>query len=301
MSTLKGDRIEAAGSVRPKIHTWFHEASNTACHCIIDPATKHCAVVDSVLDFDYAAACTHTEFADAIVAYIKAEGLTLDWLLETHAHADHISAAPYIKRQLGGKIGIGEHIKDVQKVFGELFHDPSIPRDGNPFDKLFADEEAFAIGQLQAYAMHTPGHTPACIVYVVGDSAFVGDTLFMPDYGTARCDFPGGDAHILYRSVHKIFALPPQTKLYMCHDYMPGGREPRWVCTVQEQREGNVQIHEGVREDDFVAFRKQRDAKLSAPALILPSVQVNVRAGDMPPPESNGVSYLKIPINVFGR
>ncbi|MDE2254664.1 MAG: MBL fold metallo-hydrolase [Betaproteobacteria bacterium] len=301
MSTLKNDRIDAEASVRPKVHTWFHAPSNTACHCIIDPVTKHCAVVDSVLDFDYAAACTHTEFADAIVAYIQAEGLTLDWLLETHAHADHISAAPYIKTQLGGKIGIGEHIKDVQKVFGELFHDPSIPRDGSPFDKLFADEETFAIGQLQAHAMHTPGHTPACIVYVVGDCAFVGDTLFMPDYGTARCDFPGGDAHILYRSVHKIFALPPQTKLYMCHDYMPGGREPRWVCTVQEQREGNVQIHEGVAEDDFVAFRKQRDAKLSAPALILPSVQVNVRAGHMPPSESNGVSYLKIPINVFGR
>lgn len=286
-------------NIRPTVKTWFHQQSNTACHCVIDPVTRHCAVIDSVLDFDYAAGRTYTEFADGIVAFIEAEGLTLDWLLETHAHADHLSAAPYLKKKLGGRIGIGEHIKDVQKVFGEVFHDASIPRDGRPFDHLFADGETFNIGQLPVRAMHTPGHTPACVTYLAGDCAFVGDTLFMPDYGTARCDFPGGDAHVLFRSVQRLYELPLETKLYMCHDYMPGGRDAKWVCTVQEQREGNVQLSASTSEDDFVAFRKQRDAKLSMPALILPSVQVNVRAGEMPPPESNGVSYLKVPINAL--
>ncbi|MDE2119227.1 MAG: MBL fold metallo-hydrolase, partial [Betaproteobacteria bacterium] len=213
------------------------------------------------------------------------------------AHADHLSAAAYIQRQLGGRIGIGEHIRDVQKVFGQLFHDPGIPTDGKPFDHLFVDGESFAIGDLQARVMHTPGHTPACVVYVVGDCAFVGDTLFMPDYGTARCDFPGGDAHQLYRSVQRIFELPPQTRLYLCHDYMPGGREARWVCTVEEQRHGNVQIHQGIGEQQFVDFRKQRDAKLGMPALIMPSIQVNVRAGRLPEPETNGTRYLKVPID----
>ena len=285
--------------LRPTVRSWFHQQSSTACHCIIDPDTRHCAVVDSVLDFDYAAGRTHTEFADGIVAFIEAEGLKLDWLLETHAHADHLSAAPYLKKRFGARIGIGEHIKDVQKVFGEVFHDDTIPRDGRPFDHLFADGEVFAIGQLTVRVMHTPGHTPACVTYLAGDCAFVGDTLFMPDYGTARCDFPGGDAHTLYHSVQRLYGLPPQTKLYMCHDYMPGGRAAKWVCTVQEQRDGNVQLNAATSEHDFVAFRKQRDAKLSMPALIMPSVQVNVRAGDMPPPESNGISYLKVPINAL--
>ncbi len=284
---------------RPTVRSWFHQQSSTACHCVIDPVTRHCAVIDSVLDFDYAAGRTSTEFADGIMAFIEAEGLKLDWLLETHAHADHLSAAPYLKKRFGARIGIGEHIKDVQKVFGEVFHDDTIPRDGRPFDHLFADGEEFAVGQLKVRVMHTPGHTPACVTYLAGDCAFVGDTLFIPDYGTARCDFPGGDAHTLYHSVQRLYGLPPQTKLHMCHDYMPGGRAAKWVCTVQEQRDGNVQLNAATSEHDFVAFRKQRDAKLSMPALIMPSVQVNVRAGDMPPPESNGISYLKVPINAL--
>lgn len=299
MSTSAVEEVRLGASGGPEVKTWFHQASNTACHCVVDPSTRCCAVVDSVLDFDYASGRTHTEFADAIVAWIRAEGLTLQWLLETHAHADHLSAAPYLKQQLGGRVAIGEHIREVQKVFRGLFNDPSIPTDGSPFDHLFRDGESFSIGSIEARVMHTPGHTPACVVYVVGDTAFVGDTLFMPDYGTARCDFPGGDAHVLYRSVQKIFALPPRTRLYMCHDYMPGGREVRWVCTVQEQRDGNVQINANVDEEGFVAFRKQRDAGLSMPALIVPAVQINVRAGEMPPPESNGVSYLKVPVNAL--
>ncbi len=281
----------------PQVRSWFHAPTNTVCHLVVDPQTRHCALIDSVLDFDYASGRTGTAFADAIVDYVREQGLQLDWLLETHAHADHLSAAGYLRDKLGGRIAIGEHIRDVQKVFRALFHDERIAQDGCPFDKLFADGETFAIGDLQARVMHTPGHTPACVVYVVGDCAFVGDTLFMPDYGTARCDFPGGDAHGLYRSVRRIFELPAQTRLYMCHDYMPGGREPRWMCTVQEQREGNVQIHDGVDEQQFVDFRKQRDAGLGMPALIMPSIQVNVRAGHLPEPESNGVSYLKVPVN----
>ncbi len=299
MSTNADLAVISESIGNPVVQTWFHTQSNTACHCIIDPATGHCALVDSVLDFDYASGHMHTEFADVIIAFIKTEGLKLDWLLETHAHADHLSAAPCIKRQLGGRIGIGEHIKDVQRVFGEVFHDDSIPRDGRPFDKLFTDGETFAIGQLQARVMHTPGHTPACVAYVVGEDAFVGDTLFMPDYGTARCDFPGGNAHTLYHSVQRLYSLPPQTRLHLCHDYMPGGRAAQWVCTVQEQRDGNVQLNARTTEDAFVAFRKQRDAQLAMPALIVPSVQVNIRAGEMPPAEDNGVSYLKVPINLL--
>lgn len=294
LETSPGDQQRVAG---PQVRSWFHAPTHTVCHLVLDPQTRHCAVIDSVLDFDYASGRTGTAFADAIVAYIESEGLRLDWLLETHAHADHLSAASYLRSRLGGRIGIGEHIRDVQKVFGALFHDASIAHDGRPFDMLFADGDTFAIGDLLARVMHTPGHTPACVVYVVGDCAFVGDTLFMPDYGTARCDFPGGDAHVLYRSVQRIFGLPAHTRLYMCHDYMPGGRDPSWVSTVQEQREGNVQIHEGVSEDEFASFRKQRDSGLGMPALIMPSIQVNVRAGQMPEPESNGVCYLKVPIN----
>ena len=288
---------EAGTAARPQVRSWFHAPTHTICHLVVDPATRQCALVDSVLDFDYAAGRTHTAFADAIIEVIRGEGLRLEWLLETHAHADHLSAAAYIQGRLGGRIAIGEHIRQVQQVFGELFHDPGIARDGRPFDRLFADGETFGIGELQARVLHTPGHTPACVVYLVGDCAFVGDTLFMPDYGTARCDFPGGDAHQLYASVRRIFDLPQETRLYMCHDYMPGGREPRWVCTVREQREGNVQIHEGVSEQQFVSFRKQRDATLGMPALIMPSIQVNVRAGHLPEAEANGVSYLKVPLN----
>ena len=283
----------------PIVQSWFHKPTFTATHCIIDPETRHCAILDSVLDFDYASGRTKTEFADMIAAYVREQGLTVDWLLESHAHADHLSAAPYLKSLFGGKIAIGEHIQDVQKVFSQVFNDSTMPTDGSPFDHLFKDGEVFAIGNLQAKVMHTPGHTPACVTYLVGDSAFVGDTLFMPDYGTARCDFPGGDAHVLFQSVHKLYSLPPQTKLYLCHDYMPGGREPIWQTTVQAERDGNIQLSAQTTEDDFVAFRKKRDATLSMPALILPSVQINVRAGELPKSEGNGVSYLKVPVNAL--
>lgn len=283
----------------PIVQSWFHAPTFTATHCIIDPETRHCAILDSVLDFDYASGRTKTDFADKIAVFVREQGLTVDWLLESHAHADHLSAAPYLKKQFGGKIAIGEHIQDVQKVFSQVFNDSTMPTDGSPFDHLFKDSEAFAIGHMQARVMHTPGHTPACVSYLVGDCAFVGDTLFMPDYGTARCDFPGGDAHVLFQSVHKLYSLPPETKLYLCHDYMPGGREPIWQTTVQAEREGNVQLNAQTTEDDFVAFRKKRDATLSMPALILPSVQINVRAGEMPRAEANGVSYLKVPVNAL--
>ncbi|MBN2692550.1 MAG: MBL fold metallo-hydrolase [Burkholderiaceae bacterium] len=283
----------------PNVQSWFHAPTFTATHCIIDPQTRHCAILDSVLDFDYASGRTKTEFADKIVSFVRDQGLTVDWLLESHAHADHLSAAPYLKKVLGGQIAIGEHIQDVQKVFSQVFNDSTMPTDGSPFDHLFKDGETFAIGNLQARVMHTPGHTPACVTYLVGDSAFVGDTLFMPDYGTARCDFPGGDAHVLYHSVHKLYSLPPQTKLYLCHDYMPGGRDPIWQTTVQAERDGNVQLNQKTTEEEFVAFRKKRDATLNMPALILPSVQINVRAGEMPKAEANGVSYLKLPVNAL--
>jgi glyoxylase-like metal-dependent hydrolase (beta-lactamase superfamily II) len=283
----------------PNVQSWFHAPTFTATHCIIDPQTRHCAILDSVLDFDYASGRTKTEFADKIVSFVRDQGLTVDWLLESHAHADHLSAAPYLKKVFGGQIAIGEHIQDVQKVFSQVFNDSTMPTDGSPFDHLFKDGETFAIGNLQARVMHTPGHTPACVTYLVGDSAFVGDTLFMPDYGTARCDFPGGDAHVLYHSVHKLYSLPPQTKLYLCHDYMPGGRDPIWQTTVQAERDGNVQLNQKTTEEEFVAFRKKRDATLNMPALILPSVQINVRAGEMPKAEANGVSYLKLPVNAL--
>ncbi len=283
----------------PNVQSWFHAPTFTATHCIIDPQTKHCAILDSVLDFDYASGRTKTEFADKIVSFVRDQGLTVDWLLESHAHADHLSAAPYLKKVLGGQIAIGEHIQDVQKAFSQVFNDSTMPTDGSPFDHLFKDGETFAIGNLQARVMHTPGHTPACVTYLVGDSAFVGDTLFMPDYGTARCDFPGGDAHVLYQSVHKLYSLPPQTKLYLCHDYMPGGRDPIWQTTVQAERDGNIQLNQKTTEEEFVAFRKKRDATLNMPALILPSVQINVRAGEMPKAEANGVSYLKLPVNAL--
>ena len=283
----------------PNVQSWFHAPTFTATHCIIDPQTKHCAILDSVLDFDYASGRTKTEFADKIVSFVRDQGLTVDWLLESHAHADHLSAAPYLKKVLGGQIAIGEHIQDVQKAFSQVFNDSTMPTDGSPFDHLFKDGETFAIGNLQARVMHTPGHTPACVTYLVGDSAFVGDTLFMPDYGTARCDFPGGEAHVLYQSVHKLYSLPPQTKLYLCHDYMPGGRDPIWQTTVQAERDGNIQLNQKTTEEEFVAFRKKRDATLNMPALILPSVQINVRAGEMPKAEANGVSYLKLPVNAL--
>ncbi len=287
--------------MKPQVHAFFDEPTNTVSYVLADPDSKTCAIVDSVLDYDPAAGRTRTASADSIIAFIRQQSLTLDWILETHVHADHLSAAPYIKQQLGGRIGIGFNITVVQNVFGKVFNaGTEFARDGSQFDHLFRDGETFQIGNIQARALHTPGHTPACMTYVVGDAAFVGDTLFMPDYGTARCDFPGGDARELYRSIRKIFALPSETRLFMCHDYKAPGRDDyRWETTVAEERTRNVHAHDGVDEDSFVAMRRKRDATLDMPRLILPSVQVNMRAGKLPPPESNGTRYLKIPLDAL--
>lgn len=285
----------------PLVKTFFDEPTFTFSYVVSDPETKRCAIIDSVLDFDYAAGKTDTASADKIVDYVKAEGLTVDWILETHVHADHLSAAPYLKDKLGGQLSIGEHITTVQNVFGKAFNEGSaFQRDGSQFDHLFKDEEQFKIGTIEARAMHTPGHTPACMSYLIGDALFVGDTLFMPDYGTARCDFPGGDAHTLYISVQKIFSLPDETRMFMCHDYKAPGRDHYLnETTVGEERLHNVHVGEGKCEQEFIKMRTERDATLSMPRLILPSVQVNMRAGHMPEPEENGQSYLKVPVNLF--
>ncbi|HNS88210.1 MAG TPA: MBL fold metallo-hydrolase, partial [Parvularculaceae bacterium] len=262
---------------------------------------KKAAIVDSVLDFDQASGKTSTASADKIIAYVKAEGLTVEWILETHVHADHLSAAPYLKEKLGGKIGIGSNITVVQKTFGEIFNaEPEFRRDGGQFDALFDDGAKFKVGTIDASVIHTPGHTPACLTYVIGDAGFVGDTMFMPDYGTARCDFPGGDAATLYKSIQKIFSLPDETRLFMCHDYKAPGREDyAWETTVKDERDWNVHVGRGVSEADFVRMRTARDKTLAMPRLILPSVQINMRAGEPPPPDSNGVRYLKLPLNMF--
>jgi len=282
----------------------YHDAdTGTVSYLLLDPASKQCALIDSVLDYDHKAGRTATRSADALIARVRALGASVAWILETHVHADHLSAAPYLKAQLGGRIGIGRHITTVQRVFGALFNAAAMAHDGSQFDHLFGDDEAFAVGTLACRALHTPGHTPACMSYVVGDGvgahsvAFVGDTLFMPDYGTARCDFPGGDAATLYRSIRRVLALPADTTLYMCHDYLPGGRALRYASSVAEQRADNIHVRDGVGEADFVAMRTARDATLAMPALILPAVQVNMRAGQLPEPEDNGVRYLKIPLD----
>jgi glyoxylase-like metal-dependent hydrolase (beta-lactamase superfamily II) len=284
--------------IKPEVRSFFHEGSNTVCHVVQAPGAEHCAIIDAALDYDQAAGRTGTTFADGIVSYVREHGLTVDWILETHAHADHLSAAPYLKQQLGGQIGIGQHITDVQKLFRSLFNvETTFNTDGSQFDRLFEDGARFAIGTVEARVLYTPGHTPACVTYVIGDTAFVGDTLFMPDGGTARADFPGGDATTLYHSIEKILALPPETRLFICHDYGPGGRPIAWETTVAEQRAKNIHVREGVAEPEFVKMRCERDKTLAVPALLLPSVQVNMRAGELPPPEDNGVSYLKIPLN----
>ncbi|MEE3500263.1 MBL fold metallo-hydrolase [Acidiphilium acidophilum] len=286
---------------KPEIQGFFDEPTNTVSYVVRDPASTTCAVIDSVLDFDAASGRTSTDFADRIIAFVKANGLTVEWVLETHVHADHLSAAPYIQQALGGKIGIGANITIVQGIFGKIFNaGTEFERDGSQFDRLFSDGDRFTIGSLQGQVMHTPGHTPACMTWMIGDAAFVGDTLFMPDYGTARCDFPGGDARTLYRSIQKIFALPPETRLFMCHDYRPVGRDvTMWESSVAAEKSGNVHVHDGITEDAFVAMREARDATLGMPRLILPSIQVNMRAGDMPPAEDNGTTYLKIPVNML--
>lgn len=285
-------------AVRPAVKGFFDPATCTISYVVWDPATRRAAIVDSVLDYDPKAGRTSTKSADALIAQVRQEELVVDWHLETHAHADHLSAAPYLKAELGGLIAIGEAITIVQHTFQKIFNaEATFATDGSQFDRLFEDGETFRIGRLEARVMHTPGHTPACVSYIVGSDAFIGDTIFMPDYGTARCDFPGGDAHILYRSVRKLLSLPAETKLYMCHDYQPGGRPPAWQTTVAEERAWNAHVRDGIGEDAFVAMRTARDRTLDMPVLILPAVQVNMRAGRFPPPEENGVSYLKIPLN----
>ena len=297
-------QIEAAGAdpvLRPAITAFFDEATFTVSYVVADPATREAAIIDSVLDYEAAAGRTSTASADRIIAHVTSENLKVTWLIETHAHADHLSAAPYLQEKLGGKLAIGREIQRVQDVFGKLFNvGTEFARDGSQFDHLFADGETFMIGSIPAIALHVPGHTPADMAYVVGDAAFVGDTLFMPDYGTARADFPGGDARQLYRSIRRLLSLPRETRLFMCHDYKAPGRDTfAWETTVEEQRGGNVHVHDGVSEEEFVEMRTSRDSTLAVPNLILPSVQVNIRGGHFPQPESNGVSYIKIPINAI--
>ena len=284
------------------VEGFFDPATNTVSYLVLDPASRRCALVDSVLDYDPKSGRTSTHSADRLIARVAELDAQVEWILETHVHADHLTAAPYLKEQVGGKIGIGANITAVQQVFGVLFNAGSdMARDGSQFDHLFANDEQFSIGRLQCRALHTPGHTPACMTYAVSNShqraAFVGDTLFMPDYGTARCDFPGGDARTLFRSINKVLSLPEDTVLYMCHDYQPGGREVQFVSTVADERAHNVHVRNGISEEEFVAMRTRRDATLDMPTLLLPSVQVNMRAGHLPEPEANGTRYLKIPLN----
>lgn len=291
--------VQQADPAAVQIRSFFDEATFTVTHVLSDPATGKAAVIDSVLDFDPASGRTSTTSADAVIAYIREQGLEVEWLLETHAHADHLSAAPYLQEQLGGRLAIGRHILTVQEVFGNTFNEGTrFARDGSQFDQLFDDGDRFAIGSIPAIALHVPGHTPADMAYVIGDAVFIGDTLFMPDYGTARADFPGGDARVLYRSVRRLLSLPEASRLFLCHDYKAPGRDTYvWETTVAQQRRANVHIHDGVNEDEFAAMREARDATLDMPRLILPSIQVNMRGGHFPEPEENGVSYLKLPLN----
>ncbi len=286
---------------RPIVIPFFDEPTNTFSYVVRDPSSTACAILDSVLDFDYAAGRTDARSADAIIDRVRREGLSVEWILETHVHADHLSAAPYLHEKLGGLTGIGARITVVQDVFGKAFNaGTEFARDGSQFDRLFEEGDTFHLGTLEGRVLHTPGHTPACLTYVIGDAAFVGDTLFMPDYGTARCDFPGGDARTLYRSIQKVLALPDETRLFLCHDYKAPGREVyQHETTVAEQRAHNVHVHAGIDEEAFVRMRTERDATLGMPRLIIPSVQVNMRAGHMPPAEDNGQVYLKVPINKF--
>ncbi|MDB5996484.1 MAG: metallo-beta-lactamase family protein [Pseudomonas sp.] len=286
------------------VEAFFDSATWTISYLVMDCTTLHCALIDSVLDYDPTSGRTRTDSADRLIAKVRELNASVEWILETHVHADHLSAATYLQENLGGKVAIGSHIKVVQKVFGALFNaGDDFSRDGKQFDQLLDDGQPFSIGKLQARAMHTPGHTPACMTYIVeaeGQTiAFVGDTLFMPDYGTARCDFPGADARTLFRSIGKILELPEQTRLFMCHDYLPNGRELQVMTTVGEQRASNIHVHQGIDEDAFVAMREARDATLDMPVLMLPSVQVNMRSGRLPEPEANGIRYLKIPLNTF--
>ncbi|MCG7492037.1 MBL fold metallo-hydrolase [Thalassobius sp. Cn5-15] len=283
----------------PAVTAFFDDATNTISYVVRDPAGTAAAVIDSVLDFDYASGRTDTASADAVIAFVEREGLEVQWLLETHVHADHLSAAPYLQERLGGKIGIGDQIKIVQDTFGKVFNEGTqFQRDGSQFDKLFVEGDSIHIGQMRLDVLHTPGHTPACLTYVVGDAAFVGDTLFMPDFGTARCDFPGGSSQVLYQSIQKILALPDDTRIFVGHDYKAPGREDyAWETTVGEQKARNIHVGAGAAQDEFVKMRDERDAQLAMPKLIIPSLQVNMRAGQMPEPDEQGDVFLKVPVN----
>jgi glyoxylase-like metal-dependent hydrolase (beta-lactamase superfamily II) len=292
-------------SVRPDVHGFFDPDTATISYAVIDPTTKAAALIDSVLDFNQAAGRTSTKSADKLIACVKDAGAHVDWIIETHIHADHLTAAPYLKQALGGRIVIGRHVMEVQRTFGRIYNaGGDFSTDGSQFDQLLGDGDEFTLGAIPVRAMHTPGHTPACMSYLIGDALFVGDTMFMPDYGTARCDFPGGDARVLYRSVNKLFALPDATRMFLCHDYLPPKAEGVrtefcWETTVGAQKSGNIHVKLGTSEDDFVTMRETKDKKLDMPRLILPAVQVNMRAGHMPKEEANGTAYLKLPLNVF--
>ena len=284
-------------SIKPDVKAFFDEATNTISYVVKDPASNACAVVDSVMDIDYAAGRITYDHADQMIAYIEAEGLKLEWLIETHVHADHLSAAPYIQGKLGGKIGIGENIRIVQDTFGKVFNEGTeFQRDGSQFDALFTEGSRYKVGEMECFAIHTPGHTPACMVHVMGNAAFTGDTLFMPDGGSARADFPGGDAGELYDSIQKVLALPDDMRLFMCHDYGPNGRDIQWETTVAEEKAHNIHVGGGKTREDFVAFRTERDSQLAVPKLIIPSLQVNMRAGKIPT-DDKGNPVLKIPVN----
>ena len=298
---LEAARALARSQMVPEVQAFFDTDTYTVSYVVKDPKSNACAIIDSVLDFDPASGRTGHASADKIIEHVKREGLSVEWILETHAHADHLSAAPYLQAALGGRIAIGADIVAVQRVFGALFGlGADFTPNGRQFDHLFTDGERFNIGELETVVLHTPGHTPACVSYVVGDAVFVGDTLFMPDYGTARCDFPGGDAATLFASVRRLLSLPPETRMFLCHDYLaPGRTDYRWETTVGEQKAANVHLHDGVAEAEFVQKRRARDATLAMPRLILPSIQVNIRAGRFPEPEANGVRYLKLPLDAL--
>jgi glyoxylase-like metal-dependent hydrolase (beta-lactamase superfamily II) len=290
--------FEIDTSVKPVVTAFFDEPTNTVSYVVKDPASNACAIIDSVMDIDYAAGRIAYESANAIISFVQKNGLKLEWLIETHVHADHLSGAPYIQGKLGGRIGIGENIIIVQETFAKIFNESTeFQRNGSQFDHLFKDGDAYQIGNMTAHAMHTPGHTPACMTHVIGDAAFVGDTLFMPDGGSARADFPGGDARTLYQSIRRVLSLPDATRLFMCHDYGPNGRDIRWETTVAEQRAHNIHVRDGMSEDSFVAIREARDKTLAMPKLIIPSLQVNMKAGELPAADESGKRFLKVPIN----
>ena len=287
-------------SVKPEVTGFFDEQTNTISYVVKDPHSDACAIIDSVMDIDYAAGRITHEGADRIADHVVEKGLAVEWIIETHVHADHLSGAPYLQQKLGGKLGIGENITIVQEMFGKIFNEGTeFQRDGSQFDRLFADGDSYMIGSMTAHVMHTPGHTPACMTHVIGDAAFVGDTLFMPDGGSARADFPGGDARVLYRSIKRVMSLPDETRLFICHDYGPNGRDIRWETTVGAERQHNIHARDGISEDEFVDMREARDKTLSMPKLIIPSLQINMRAGQLPPKDDSGKTYLKVPVNTL--